>query len=276
MEELERRSLALKARDIRKLTLEAIGTVGMGHVGGSMSIVETLVVLYWRFMKTDAANPRAPGRDRLILSKGHAGPALYSVLAERGFFPKEWLLTLNKGGSRLPSHCDMNLTPGVDMTTGSLGHGLSAGVGMALADRLDGLESTTYVIIGDGECNEGQVWEAAMAAAHYRLGRIVAFIDYNKMGLDGYMDDVMDISDITAKWVAFNWHVQRIDGHDFGQLERAILRAKAETGRPSMIVLDTIKGKGCFFAEGRVDAHHMSMDVTKAKEAIAWLDRLDI
>jgi transketolase len=275
MEEQERKRLASKARDIRMLAIEAIGRVGMGHIGGSMSVVETLVILYYKFMKIDPANPGMRERDKLVLSKGHSGPTLYSILADLGYFPKDWLATLNRGGTRLPSHCDMNLTPGIDMTTGSLGHGLSAGVGMALANRLDGIDSTVYVVMGDGECNEGQVWEAAMAAAHYRLDNIVAFIDYNKMGLDGYMDEVMDLSDITAKWVAFNWAVQRIDGHDFQQLERAIVKAKAEGGRPSLIVLDTVKGKDCSFAENRVDSHHMAVDQQKAKEAIALLEALE-
>jgi transketolase len=162
------------------------------------------------------------------------------------------------------------------MTTGSLGHGLSAAVGMALANKLDGFDGTIYVIIGDGECNEGQVWEAAMAAAHYHLDNIIAFLDYNKMGLDGYMDEVMDISDITSKWVAFNWAVHRVDGHDFEQLDRVIIKAKAERNRPSMIVLDTIKGKDCIFAEGRVESHHMAVNREMATQAITYLDQLEI
>lgn len=273
MEELELSKLQAKAREVRKAVIEAIGSVGIGHIGGCMSIVETLVILYHKFLRVDPADPRKPDRDKLILSKGHAGPTLYAILADLGFFPREWLATLNRGGSRLPSHCDMNLTPGVDMTTGSLGHGLSAGVGMAIGHRLDKLPGRIYVVIGDGECNEGQVWEAAMAAAQFGLDNLIAFLDYNKMELDGYMEEVMDIADITAKWVSFNWFVQRIDGHDYRQLEKAILRAQAQRGRPSMIVLDTVKGKGCSFAENRVESHHMVFDITKAREAIAILDR---
>jgi transketolase len=276
VDDQELRRLKLKARDVRKAAIEAIGGLGVGHIGGCMSIVETLVILYHKFMKIDAANPRMPDRDKLILSKGHAGPTLYSILSDLGFFPREWLATLNRGGSRLPSHCDMNLTPGVDMTTGSLGHGLSAGVGMAIGHRMDGLRGRVYVVIGDGECNEGQVWEAAMAAAQFGLDTLTAFLDYNKMELDGTMEEIMDIADITAKWVSFNWFVQRIDGHDFAQLERAILRAQRERGRPSMIVLDTIKGKGCSFAENRVESHNMSFDIVKAREAIALLDAEEI
>jgi transketolase len=273
MEELELSKLKAKAREVRKAVIEAIGSLGIGHIGGCMSIVETLVILYHKFLRIDPADPRKPDRDKLILSKGHAGPTLYAILADLGFFPKDWLATLNRGGSRLPSHCDMNLTPGVDMTTGSLGHGLSAGVGMAIGHRLDKLPGRIYVVIGDGECNEGQVWEAAMAAAQFGLDNLIAFLDYNKLELDGYLEEVMDIADITAKWVSFNWFVQRIDGHDYRQLEKAILRAQAQRGKPSMIVLDTVKGKGCSFAENRVESHNMVFDLQKAREAIAILDR---
>jgi transketolase len=276
MDDQELRKLRLKARDIRKTVIEAIGNLGIGHIGGCMSIVETLVILYYKFMNIDPANPKKPDRDKLVLSKGHAGPTLYGILSDLGYFPKEWLATLNRGGSRLPSHCDMNLTPGVDMTTGSLGHGLSAGVGMAIGHKLDKRDSTIYVVIGDGECNEGQVWEAAMAAAQFGLDNLIVFLDYNKMELDGTMDEVMDIADITSKWVSFNWFVQRIDGHDFRQLERAIERAQHERHRPAMIVLDTIKGKGCSFAENRVESHNMVFDLAKAREAIAVLDREQI
>jgi transketolase len=237
-----------------------------------MSIVEALIILYYKFMNIDPTDPHKPDRDKLILSKGHAGPTLYSILSDLGYFPKDWMQTLNRGGTRLPSHCDMNLTPGVDMTTGSLGHGLSAGVGMAIGHKLDRLSSTIYVIIGDGECQEGQVWEAAMSASHFGLDNLIAFLDYNKMGLDGNTEEIMDIADITAKWVSFNWCVQRIDGHDFEQLEHAILRALSERNRPSMIVLDTIKGKGCSFAENRLESHNMIFDLQKAREAIALLD----
>ncbi len=273
MEDQELAKLQAKATEVRKEVIEAIGSLGIGHIGGCLSIVETLVILYHRFLRVDPADPRKPDRDKLVLSKGHAGPTLYAILADLGFFPRQWLATLNRGGSRLPSHCDMNLTPGVDMTTGSLGHGLSAAVGMALGHRLDGLPGRIYAIIGDGECNEGQVWEAAMAAAQFGLDNLIGFLDYNKMELDGRLEEVMDIADVTAKWVSFNWAVQRIDGHDYRQLERAILQAQAQRGRPSMIVLDTIKGKGCSFAENRVESHHMVFDLAMAREAIALLDR---
>lgn len=271
MEEKDITELTEKARQIRIDTIDAIGKSGGGHIGGSMSIVEALTILYYKYMRTDPKNPDKRDRDRLVLSKGHSGPALYAILADVGFFPKEWLATLNRGGTRLPSHCDMNRTPGVDMSTGSLGQGLSAAVGIALGLRLDGIKSTVYAIIGDGECHEGQVWEAAMSAAHFKLDNLIAFTDYNKMALDGYIDEVMGLDDLTSKWVAFGWYVQRVDGHNFSQLERAIDKAQKEPLRPSMIVLDTIKGKGCSFAEGKINSHKMSFSCEDADEAIAVL-----
>ncbi len=272
MDEQVLRELEEKARHIRKLTIDEIGYLGVGHIGGSMSIVETLTILYYKWMKIDPENPTWEERDKLVLSKGHAGPTLYSILADKGYFPKEWLHTLNRGGTNLPSHCDRNLTPGVDMTTGSLGQGLSSAVGVALGDRLDKRGNTIYCLIGDGESEEGQIWEAAMAASQFGLGNLIAFTDYNKMQIDGYIHEVMNLEDLTAKWMVFGWFVQRINGHDFHQLDVAIARAKAETVRPSMIVLDTIKGKGAFFAEAKLSNHNMKFSYELAKEAIARLD----
>jgi transketolase len=266
--------LRLKAREIRKLTIDAIGHLGVGHIGGALSIIEALVLLYYRHMNVSPEAPRRGDRDRLVLSKGHAGPALYSVLADKGFFPREWLHTLNHGGTRLPSHCDRRRTPGIDMSTGSLGQGLSAAVGIALANRLDGRANKVYAILGDGECNEGQVWEAAMAAAHYGLNHLIAFTDFNKMQIDGLVEDVMKLEDLAAKWEAFGWAVQRVDGHDLAALDRAIALAKAEPSRPSMIVMDTVKGKGAHFAENRLDNHNMKFDEATAQEAIRRLDEV--
>lgn len=271
MEDKNRLELEAKAKEIRKMTLDAIGHLGVGHVGGAMSIVDALTVLYHRHMTVDAQHPRNPDRDKLVLSKGHAGPALYSVLADLGFFPRPWLHTLNAGGTHLPSHCDMNRTPGVDMTTGSLGQGLSAAIGLALANRLDGSDRYVYCVIGDGESDEGQVWEAAMAAAQYRLDRLIALTDYNKMQIDGLTRDVMGLDDLSAKWTAFGWHVQRVDGHDVVALDHAIGQARETEGRPSMIVMDTIKGKGALFAEGKVGSHNMPVDKESALEAIRAL-----
>lgn len=269
LDEDARSSLIAKSAQIRAMTLDAIGFLGVGHVGGCLSLVEVLTLLYYRHMHVDPKDPCLRTRDRLVLSKGHAGPTLYSILADRGYFPKEWLHTLNKGGTSLPSHCDCNLTPGIDMTTGSLGQGLSCGIGIALGNRLDGLDSLVYVILGDGECNEGQVWEAAQAAAHYRLNHLIAFTDYNNLQIDGYTHEIMSIEDITAKWVSFGWFVQRCNGHDFQQMDLAVKRAKNERVRPSMIVLDTIKGKGVASAEGQVTSHYMKLDYDSALQAIA-------
>ncbi|HOX33552.1 MAG TPA: transketolase [Spirochaetales bacterium] len=270
----DRSRLEEAAREIRALTLDAIGFLGVGHVGGALSVVELLAVLYHQVMRVDPADPRWEGRDRLVLSKGHAGPALYAALATRGFFPREWLHTLNKGGTRLPSHCDRNRTPGVDMTTGSLGQGLSAAVGIALANRLDGRSNMVYAVLGDGESDEGQVWEAAMAASQFRLSRLVAFTDCNKLQIDGPTAEVMDLGDLGAKWAAFGWYAQRVDGHDVAAIAEAVGRAAAEgasSGRPSMIVLDTVKGKGASFCEGQASSHNMNLDYETAKKAIAEL-----
>lgn len=273
MDEQTLQELEETARRIRILTIDAIGYLGVGHIGGSLSIVEVLTSLYYRHMKIDPRDPRKRDRDQLILSKGHAGPALYSVLADKGYFPKDWLHTLNQGGTNLPSHADMVRTPGIDMSAGSLGQGLSAGIGKALGNRLDGIDAYTYVIIGDGESNEGQVWEAAMSAAQYKLDKLIAFTDYNKMQIDGYTEDIMNLDDLNSKWVGFGWHVLRVDGHSFEALDRAIAKAKAETCRPTMIILDTVKGKGAYFAEGDLGNHNMKFDYETAKEAIARLER---
>jgi len=263
--------LRILATEARKFTIDAIGRVGIGHIGGSLSMIDVLVLLYFRHM--DVQPPQASrDRDLFILSKGHAGPGLYAVLALRGYFPEDWLQTLNQGGTKLPSHCDMNRTPGIDMTTGSLGQGLSAAIGMALANRLDKISSKVFVLLGDGENHEGQVWEAAMCAAHYKLNNIIAFIDFNKMTVDGHIHEIMNVDDLSSKWNAFGWFVVRVNGHDFNEMDEAIEQAKRETTRPSMIILDTTKGKGAFFAEGKVISHNMVFDYETAKKAIALLD----
>ncbi len=297
MNSMELSRLEEAAKEIRKKTIDMIGFLGVGHIGGALSIADLLAVLYFREMKVDPAQPRWPERDRLVLSKGHAGPALYSALAMKGFFPEEWLHTLNKGGTNLPSHCDRNKTPGIDMTTGSLGQGISAACGIALANRMDGRDVFTYAIIGDGESNEGQVWEAAMFTAHNRLDRLIAFTDCNKMQIDGVTSEIMNLESFEAKWAAFGWEVERIDGHDLeaiasvienararvrpraGAKERNSASASAEHSterpptRPTMIILDTIKGKGAEFCEGQVGSHNMNFDYETAKKAIAALDR---
>jgi transketolase len=272
MKDNELNDLIKKAQEIRILTIEAIGFLGVGHIGGCMSVVEVLTLLYYKTMDIDPANPYKENRDKLVLSKGHAGPTLYSILADKGFFPKEWLHTLNVGGTNLPSHCDMNRTPGIDMTTGSLGQGLSAAIGLALGMRMDGIDRHIYALIGDGESQEGQNWEAAMTASHYKLGNLIAFTDYNKMQIDGYTKDIMNIDNLESKWKGFNWFTQRVDGHDMGAIEKAIITAKEEKDRPSMIIMDTIKGKGCSFAEGELGNHNMVFSYEQAKEAISILE----
>lgn len=235
------------SRQIRRNTLRCLHSQGSGHVGGSLSIVDLLAVLYSKHMHVDPAHPKMEDRDKLVLSKGHAGPALYATLALKGFFPEEWLDTLNKLGTRLPSHVNLNLTPGVDMTAGSLGQGLSSACGLAIADRIKGIDRYVYVITGDGELQEGQNWEAAMFAAHKNLDRIIVFVDSNKMQIDGLTENVMNIEDIQAKFCAFGFDTQRVDGHDFDALDRAIDRAKTTPGKPHCIVTDTVKGKGVSF-----------------------------
>jgi transketolase len=272
MEQKELEALSQKAAEIRKLTIDEIGYLGLGHIGGAMSVIEVLTVLYYKYMFVEPSQPRHPDRDIFVLSKGHAGPALYAVLASKGFFPIEELHTLNRPDTRLPSHCDRLLTPGMDMTAGSLGQGLSAAIGFAIAAKLDNHPKTVYCLIGDGESNEGQIWEAAMSAAHYGLGNLIAFTDCNKLQLDSWTKDIMNVEDLKSKWEAFNWHTQRIDGHDIQLIDEAVKQAKSVEDRPSMIVLDTVKGKGAAFAENRADNHHMVFSYQQAKDAIEILN----
>ncbi len=267
----EVRELEALAKEIRVLTIDEIAHLGVGHIGGAMSVVEILTLLYHRHLRADPKNPGKSDRDRLVLSKGHAGPALYATLAVKGFFPKDWLHTLNKGGTSLPSHCDRTKTPGIDMSTGSLGQGISAAAGIALGMRMNKLDARTYCVIGDGESDEGLVWEAAMFAAHYKLDNLIAFTDFNKLQIDGATEEVMNLADIRAKWESFGWHAVRIPGHDFNAMDEAIAEAKARKGKPSMIVLDTVKGKGCDFCEGLATNHNMTITREQADKAIAAL-----
>ncbi|NLN99390.1 MAG: transketolase [Bacteroidales bacterium] len=272
METKELNFLENKADEIRRKTIDTIGYLGVGHIGGALSVVDVLTLLYYRHMDVSPHDPKKKNRDKLVLSKGHAGPTLYSILADKGFFPEEWLHTLNKCGTNLPSHCDMNRTPGIDMTTGSLGQGISAAVGLALANRLDGIDKKVYLIIGDGESQEGQVWEGAMSAAQFGLNNLIAFTDFNKMQIDGYICDIMNLEDLGAKWESFGWAVQRVDGHDLQMMDKAIAEAQKEQSRPSMIILDTVKGKGAFFAEGKLESHNMNFTYEMAREACERLN----
>lgn len=251
--------LTAKARQLRDDAIETIGRFGVGHIGGTMSVMDALTVIYYAKANVDPKNPQKADRDRVIMSKGHAGPAMYVVLADLGYFPKEWLHTLNAPGTNLPSHCDMTKTPGIDMTAGSLGQGLSAGVGMALASKMDGNPATIYCFIGDGEAQEGQIWEASMFAGSHGLDNLIVLLDYNKMQLDGAVSDINDIAPVKAKWEAFGFYVQDIDGHDIVAISDAIDNAKAQKGKASMIVLNTLKGKGASFAESVANCHSMSI-----------------
>ena len=262
------RELRVVAEGIRLVTLQTFAQLGFGHVGGAMSVIETLAVLYGSELRCGPDNPDWEDRDRLVMSKGHAGPALYATLCLRGFFPKDTLKELNQGGGSLPSHCDMHKTIGVDMTTGSLGQGMSTAIGLALGARLNKKEIYTYLILGDGECNEGQVWEGAMFAAHNKLDRLIAFVDWNKQQLDGFAKDIIDMGDIEAKFRAFGWYARTVDGHDPGKIKAAIEEAKTVANAPSMIVLDTIKGYGCDFAEGIAANHHINFRPEQMENAI--------
>lgn len=245
------------AEEIRVETLKEFKSIGFGHVGGSMSIVDVLAVLYKDTMKFDPKNPKMRNRDFLVTSKGHAGPSVYATLALCGFFPMEELQTLNQPHTNLPSHTDRLKTKGIDMTTGSLGQGVSSATGIALANKIDKLDSRTFVFVGDGELNEGQCWEAAQFAAHHKLDRLTVFVDNNKKQLDGTCDEIMKTFDLAEKYRAFGFHTVRIDGHDHAAIVEAIAQANLETEKPSCIVLDTIKAKGCNFAEV-VDKNHSS------------------
>lgn len=241
---MEKKELQGFAIQIRLAALEAIHSIGSGHIGGAMSIADALAVLYEGEMHIDPSNPTWPERDKLVCSKGHAGPAVYGALALKGYFPYEELKTLNRPGTRLPSHCDRNKTPGVDMTTGSLGQGTSLAAGMALGDKLRGRSSRVFLIMGDGEANEGQVWEALAFAAAKKLDNLVVLLDWNKRQLDGWTEDVYPMGDFTAKFKAFGFDTIRVNGNDVEAVTEALKRTRQGGGRPFAIVLDTVKGYG--------------------------------
>ncbi len=251
-----------KAKEIRRLTLECIASLGSGHSGGSMSIVDLLTVLYYKQMNIDLNDSKKEGRDRLVVSKGHAGPAVYATLASVGYITKEDLLTLNKIGTSLPSHCDMNKTNGIDMTTGSLGQGISCAVGLAQGSKVLNDNAKIFAIIGDGESQEGQVWEAGMYAASKKLDNLIVFLDYNKMQIDGTIDEINSYIDPVKKWESFGFYTQNINGHDLDAIDNAIENARKNKNCPSMIILNTIKGKGISFAENAGVGCH-SMPVSK-------------
>jgi transketolase len=242
-----------------------------GHPGGSLSAVELLSYLYFYKMKIDPQNPTLPDRDRFVLSKGHAAPVLYSALAERGFFDKELLQTLRQFGSILQGHPDMKRIPGVDISSGSLGQGLSVGNGMALAAKLDRKPYHVYVLLGDGEIEEGQVWEALMTSVHYKLDNLTAFLDYNHLQIDGTVEDVKSLTDPGKRFTAFGWRVVSVDGHNIAEIDRAVEESESVKGQPTMIVLNTCKGKGCSFMENQVGWHGAAPKPEEAEKALQEL-----
>ncbi len=263
------------ALDIRCDVLRCIGNLGVGHIGGCLSVVELLTVLYFEEMHIDPKDPKMAGRDRFICSKGHAGPAVYATLANRGYFDKKELLTLNRGGTNLPSHCDMNRTVGIDMTTGSLGQGFSCAVGVALGSKLEHDGATIYTLIGDGESQEGQIWEAAMFAASKKLDNLIAFTDYNKLQIDGTVEEVNSIAPLDEKWRAFGWNVIDVeDGNDIDKVSAAVKHAKLGigSGKPTMVILNTKKGCGVKWIEDLGTANHnTNLSAEQAEAAIREL-----
>ena len=253
-------------RDVVQMTFNA----NSGHPGGSLSEIDILTALYFQVLKHDPANPSRPDRDRFILSKGHACPGLYAVLAKSGYFPHEELSTFRKINSRLQGHAHTE-TPGVEMNSGSLGQGLSFAIGTALAANLDKKDYRVYVLIGDGECDEGQVWEAAMAAAHYKLDNITAFVDRNRIQNDRFTSEVMELEPLAAKWRAFGWRVLEIDGHDISQILAAVGKARRTHGRPTVIIARTVKGKGVSFMENNPAFHGKAPTEEEYEKAMAEL-----
>ena len=247
--------LAEIAKKIRRHIVEMIGEAKSGHPGGSLSAVEILVTLYWDVMRHDPANPKWPARDRFILSKGHAAPVLYAVMAECGYCPVDQLKTLRKMGSIYQGHPDVRFLPALEASTGSLGEGLSLALGMGSAFKLDGLDSRVYVVFGDGEIQEGQIWEAAMYGAYHKVDNVCAIVDYNKIQLDGFVKDILDVAPLADKWRGFGWHTIEIDGNDLLQVKAAFVEAAATKGKPTCIVANTIKGKGVSFMENNPKFH---------------------
>jgi transketolase len=259
------------ARQLRRDVITMIATAGSGHPGGSLSAADIVTALYFKVMGHDPKNPQWPDRDRFVLSKGHAAPILYAALAECGYFPVEELSTLRKLDSRLQGHTDRTLTPGVEMSAGSLGQGLSYGIGMALAGRLDKRDYRVYVLLGDGECDEGQVWEAAMFAPHHKVDNLTAIVDHNDLQLSGRVCDIMGLEPLADKWRAFNWHVLEINGHNIKEILQALKKAGDVKGKPTVIIAHTIKGKGVSFMEGNVDFHGKAPTPEEAEIALKEL-----
>ena len=269
MDQTTRTLLAKKAENIRLGILEGVHAAASGHPGGSLSIADILSYLYFAEMRVDPAKPACPGRDRLVLSKGHAAPALYAALAERGFFPRELMATLRQVDSILQGHPDMKHIPGVDMSSGSLGQGISAAVGMAVAAKMDQRDSRVYAIVGDGESEEGQVWEALMFAARHKLDNLCVIIDYNGLQIDGRVADIVNPAPFESKMAAFGLHVITVNAHDFDELERAFAEAKTVKGQPTAIIANSVKGKGVSFMEDLAKWHGSAPNDEQYEKAVA-------
>lgn len=272
MDAITLKELEIFATKARIAAVEGIFCAKAGHPGGSLSICDVLSYLYNREMKIDPSNPKWDGRDRFVLSKGHAAPALYATLALKGFFPVEDMKTLRKSDSYLQGHPNMNKIPGVDMSTGSLGQGISAAVGMAIGAKFDGKDFRVYTILGDGEIEEGEVWEAAMLAANRGLDNLTAFVDYNNLQIDGTIGEVNSAYPIADKFRAFNWNVVEIDGHDFNAIESALENAKSTKGVPTCIVMKTVKGKGVSYMENAVGWHGKAPNAEEYEQAMNELN----
>lgn len=269
---MNKNEIALHAYKARKTALTGIYNAQSGHPGGSLSICDILSVLYFEVMNVDPANPRMEDRDRFVLSKGHCAPALYAMLAEKGFFPESDVYTLRRTDSYIQGHPDMKGIPGIDMSTGSLGQGISAANGMALAAKLKDRDYRVYTILGDGELEEGQVWEAAMFAAHYKLDNLTAFVDNNGLQIDGKITDVMNSEPIDEKFRAFGWNVITINAHDYDDILDAVEEAKATKGKPTVIIAKSVKGKGVSFMENNPAWHGAAPKKEEFEKAIAELD----
>ncbi|MBQ8682361.1 MAG: transketolase [Selenomonadales bacterium] len=261
--------LQTKAKAIRRNIVKMITEAKSGHPGGSLSAADIVTTLYFAEMNVDPQNPKDPNRDRFVLSKGHAAPVLYATLAAKGYFPEEELMSLRQVNTRVQGHPSMKDLPGVDMSTGSLGQGLSAANGMALAARLDGSDRRVFVLMGDGELQEGMIWEAAMLAGHYKLSNVTAFVDYNGLQIDGPVDSVMSPLPLAEKWRAFQWNVIEIDGHDIPAIYDAIQAAKAETEKPTVILAKTVKGKGVSFMENQAGWHGNAPSKEQCEQVLA-------
>ena len=265
------KELENKAKQIRRLIIQMLAKAGSGHPGGSLSAADLITALYFSVLRHNPKDPAWPGRDRFHMSKGHCCPLWYAVLAESGYFAKEKLMTLRQLGSILQGHPDRR-TPGVDVASGSLGQGLSVGLGISLASKIDKKDSRVYVLIGDGETQEGNIWEAAMACAHYKCDNLCAMLDYNGFQIDGEIKDIMNLEPLSAKWQAFGWHTIEIDGHNMKEILAAYDEAKATLGQPSIIIARTIKGKGVSFMENVVDFHGRAPTKEEALIALKELE----